>query len=196
MKIRAAGFTLIELMVAVAIAAILLAVAMPNFSETLKASRTSSQIRELASGLSIARSEAVARGREVLMCPSSDQATCSGTWSQGWIICSNPDESDDCDDAGDELLRVYQGVGNNRMKVFHYTDAVTSAADTTLRFTRNGTLKTPENPNAVTFVICDAGNDVKFARAALVSTFGRTKLAMVDNGVVAKDTGTQEVVCP
>jgi type IV fimbrial biogenesis protein FimT len=195
MKIRASGFTLIELMVTIAIAAILLALAAPNFSDTIKASRTSSQIRELASALTYARSEAIARGREVLLCRSSDKTTCGGTWSRGWIVCYNPDTDLNCNGDDDEVLRVYQGVGGNTMKVFHYTDAVTSAVDNQVAFGRNGTLKGAD-PHPVTFVICDAGNDVKFARAALVSTLGRTKLSVVGNDVVAQDTGDQEVVCP
>jgi type IV fimbrial biogenesis protein FimT len=195
MKIRAAGFTLIELMVTVAIAAILLALAVPNFSGTLKASRTSSQIRELANALTYARSEAVARGQEVRMCPSSNQTSCGGTWSQGWIIFLNPNEDDVYDNTKEELLRVYQGVGGNSMKAFYYNGA-TSVASGKLAFNRNGALRATVNPQPVTFVICDAGNAVKYARAALVSTFGRTKLAMVDNGVNAKDTSGTEVVCP
>lgn len=195
MKIRAAGFTLIELMVTVAIAAILLALAVPNFSSTLKASRTSSQIRELANGLTYARSEAVARGQEVRICPSVSGDACGGTWSQGWIIFVNPNEDEVYDKDKEELLRVYQGVGGNSMKVFYYNGAA-SMASGKLAFNRNGTLRATVNPKPVTFVICDAGNAVKYARAALVSTFGKTRLAVVNNGVIAKDANGTEVVCP
>jgi len=87
MKKSILGFTLLELMFAIAIAAILVAIAAPNFSDTLKANRVQSQARDLYSQLNYARSEAVSRGSIVLFCRSSDASTCSGTWSNGWIVC-------------------------------------------------------------------------------------------------------------
>jgi type IV fimbrial biogenesis protein FimT len=87
--IRAPGFTLVELLIGVAVLALLMAVAVPSFS----ASRLNGQLRASANGLvasaNLARSEAIKRGGNVRMCVSSNGTSCgSGNWRQGWIILS------------------------------------------------------------------------------------------------------------
>jgi type IV fimbrial biogenesis protein FimT len=84
---RQHGFTLVELMVAVSIAAILLAVGIPSFRSTIASNRLTSTTNDLVGTLSQARSEAIRRGARVTVCVSSDGETCAttGTWEQGWI---------------------------------------------------------------------------------------------------------------
>jgi type IV fimbrial biogenesis protein FimT len=101
------GFTLIELAVVLAIAAILAAIAIPNFSSLIQNSRLTTQANELAGTFSYARSEAIKRGGNVTVCASTNQATCTGTtdWAGGWIAFADPDNSATFT-AGDTLLRV------------------------------------------------------------------------------------------
>lgn len=85
------GFTLIELMIVLSIAAIILSLAVPSFSTFLKDSLLWSQVNELTLALHKARSEAVKRGTRVALCRSNDLSTpaCGGTnfdWSTGWLI--------------------------------------------------------------------------------------------------------------
>lgn len=92
MRIRVAGFTLIELMVTVAIAAILLLIAVPSFRDTIARSRVASGSSSLSVAFNTAKSEAVKRGRNVTICKSANitanPPTCvtAGDWSQGWVI--------------------------------------------------------------------------------------------------------------
>lgn len=83
-----AGFTLLELMITVAIAAILLTVGVPSFRSVIQNNRAAIQTNDLLSALSLARSEAVKRGAAVSVCPSATQSACSGgtDWSVGWIV--------------------------------------------------------------------------------------------------------------
>ena len=82
----AAGFTLVELMVTLAVAAILMAIAIPNFTALINGNRLTSTANELVSSLQLARSEALRRNTQVRVCRSDDGKSCAGAgqWSR-WI---------------------------------------------------------------------------------------------------------------
>lgn len=100
------GFTLIELMVVLAIGAILLSLAVPSFRSTIQNNRISTQANELVSTLQLARGEAIKRGLRITVCVSTDQATCTGAnWASGWIAFADVNANGSVD-AGDTLLKV------------------------------------------------------------------------------------------
>ena len=89
MKVRQLGFSLIELLITVAIAAILLSLAAPNFREMLVKRSVQAAAETLASDMRYARSEALKRVTQTVMCQSADGIKCSNVlldWSQGWIV--------------------------------------------------------------------------------------------------------------
>lgn len=81
------GFTLIELMVTVAVMSILAAIAAPSMIGLLNANRLAGMNDELAASLQLARSEAVRRSAPVTVCNSADGSTCSPStsWTR-WIV--------------------------------------------------------------------------------------------------------------
>lgn len=94
------GFTLVELMITVAIAAILAAVAAPSFRDFVYESRLRSKAGELVSDLNFARLEAVKRNARVLVCAKTAAGNaCSATtdWQNGWVVCYDADSDDVCD---------------------------------------------------------------------------------------------------
>lgn len=83
-----AAFTLIELLMTIAIAAILLAVAAPSFQTLILNARLSAKKNEFINALNLARTTALAQNSNITVCPSSaaGSATCGALWSAGWII--------------------------------------------------------------------------------------------------------------
>jgi type IV fimbrial biogenesis protein FimT len=81
------GFTLLELLVTVAVVAILAGVAIPAFRESELRAKLSLLGSDMLTSANLARSEAIKRRTTVRLCASSDGLTCSGTdWSQGWVV--------------------------------------------------------------------------------------------------------------
>ena len=92
------GFTLIEVMVVIVIVGILAAVAFPSLSTLMKNSALKSQQFDLLGSINIARSEAVKRKTQTVMCrsanPTAATPTCGGTantWTTGWLVYANGD---------------------------------------------------------------------------------------------------------
>ena len=111
------GFTLIELMVVVAMLGLLMAFGLPAMDTYVKNERLTTQINTLVGHLAYARSEAVLRRQQVALCTSSDMATCTGgmDWAVGWILYVDAD-GDSAFTAGEEILRVKQALtGGNTL---------------------------------------------------------------------------------
>ena len=87
------GFTLIELMVTVAVIGIIALVAVPGMQAMINASRLSGAAEELTAAFQLARSEAVRRNARVTVCASSDNSTCTGGTSWTQLIIRQPNGS-------------------------------------------------------------------------------------------------------
>lgn len=113
---RVKGVTLVEMLVCVAILAVVLGLAAPVYSKLVRASQTERLRDELWNSLQFARQQAVLGNAPVSLCPAASPAGCSedGRWELGWLVFVDPDgdracqDSDGdgvCDDGG-TILRV------------------------------------------------------------------------------------------
>lgn len=86
--VRQVGFSLIELTVVLAVAAVLTMAAAPSFADLIRRNRIAAANNDLVATLQYVRAEALQRGQAVSVCASGDQATCSGgsDWETGWIV--------------------------------------------------------------------------------------------------------------
>ncbi|KAF1691376.1 GspH/FimT family pseudopilin [Pseudoxanthomonas koreensis] len=93
---HAHGFSLVELLSVVAIAAILTGLALPGFQDTLRRQRASSTMPLLVGQLAQARNPAISRQIPVTVCPSRGDGRCRSDpdWSAGWLAYHDPLRSD------------------------------------------------------------------------------------------------------
>lgn len=159
------GFTVVELMISIVVAAILCAVSAPALGnlihgETLRTSRNA-----LVTSLNLARNMAVTRQRHVAVCPSIDQNTCSGgsVWQHGWIVFEDTN-ADGAHDAGEPVLEA--APAQNGLTI------VTSEGRERVVYHADGT--SPGTNLTVTF--CD-GRGAKAAGTVIVSNSGRPRQA-------------------
>ena len=122
------GFTLIELIVTVSIAAILAAIAAPSFTKCMDESRGRAVVQQLVRSLMAARSEAVVRGTTVTV------SAINGNWANGWRSWVDADSSGSYDD-GEAIQTNTSGSGGAVITGDRGGTAITNVA-----FTRDGFL--------------------------------------------------------
>ena len=133
---REGGFTLLELIVTLAIVAIVLSAGVPSYRGIVMDNRLASQANLFATSIKLARSNAVKYQRNATVCSSAnfDAAlpTCSSDadWSDGWIVWVDKDRDNTVDAANDEVIRVAEPVAG--------TTTFTSAARTEFTYNSRG----------------------------------------------------------
>jgi type IV fimbrial biogenesis protein FimT len=147
------GFTLVELMIVLAVIAILMSIVVPGFQTMFANNNAATLSEDFASAVSYARVEAVKRGKPVSLCRSnSDGTDCDDTgddWNVGYLIylegqASETDASTSL--ATDGVLKVYPSAVdlNGSIEVTRGVDNVKF-----LRFTGLGTLARNVDSEAV-----------------------------------------------
>ena len=180
------GFTLLELMVVLAIAVILGALAMPNMRDFAQSSRMTTQTNDLIADLNLARSEAIKRGALVVICRSANSTvavpTCDTAaphrWENGWIIF------EDAVVAGANN-QTYLPANNDRLiSVRGPTQGQITlrgngtSLDSIVAFLKSGFTTLPMVAVGTTphhFKICDVRGDTK-ARGIVIDTTGRARV--------------------
>lgn len=135
------GFTLIELMVTLAVAGIVLGIAIPSFNQSMRNNSSSALGTELAGVLNYARAEAIKRAKRVSVCASNDGATClaADNWKQGWLVFIDNATADNTATATiGTVLRYWSDI--NDLAVISGQRSSDSANVSFLRFTSTGAL--------------------------------------------------------
>ena len=163
----ARGFTLIELMVGLAILAIVMRLAVPGITQMYKTNRVQTEASQFVSDLQLARAEAIRRGLPVSVCPSTNGTSCvanSSNWHAGWMVFF--DRSGNCSvDTGDTALRVRAG--------FRGGDTFTaSPAAPCVSFNREGFTAAPTA--ATLFTLHTSENIADATRCVSLEFGGRT----------------------
>lgn len=192
---RQRGFTLVELIITVIVAAVLAAIAVPNMSIFIKNNARAARLNSMVTALNYARAEAVHRNTRVTLCKSAGFANCdavaNGEFENGWIVFTDGGVLGTVDGT-DELLRVFQpdmgGVATLRGR-----NGIAGAAMGQVTFRGNGfPLGLPVN---TIFNYCD-DRGASQARAIRVATSGHLRLTRDTDGDGTDDIAGTELVCP
>lgn len=156
------AFSLIELMFALAIAAILAMVAAPSLQRALAHNRIIQADNQLVAALNLSRTEAVTRGTAVVLCPSIDGQRCTAGqhWEKGWLVAADQNHDFQPDStpihvAGAQAdgIRIHSSRG--RLRVRYRADGSTPGSN-------------------ISLIVCRAGQP-KSARSVVVSNSGRPR---------------------
>ncbi len=158
------GFTLVEMLCAIAILALLTSLTAPAFSHLLMDSTRTAAVNDFFHAIFFARSEAVKRGRMVTLCKSSDGQQCRAVneWSAGWMVFVNDDRDEPpVRDGNESVLAVYEGWPSGR-----------------IASNRNAYSFRPHIQGVVngTITFCDRRGSEQ-ARAIIISHSGRPRIA-------------------
>lgn len=134
------GFTLVELVITLALLAVLVTVAVPSFRDFTLQNRVKTGAQELFTALLYARSEAVKRNDDVYIFPNGGT---SGDWQDGWVVTTDAGKGySDCQSDQTDCLRIQQPLPGI---------AITTGAASV---TYGGTGRVA---GTATFAVCDSG---------------------------------------
>lgn len=162
---KISGFTIIELMLTVAIAGILVAVALPSFRNMANNNCLTTSVNSITANLQRARSEAIKRRTNVTI------AATGGDWSNGWSVTLNEDrDGDGVIDLGEDIDGSGD-LGNVTIQTATPTcGAIITGSETDFTYGSDGFIDT-----AGTFSVCDDRDD-ETGRQISISLTGRPNL--------------------
>ena len=101
------GFTLLELIAALAILSVLFGLGIPSINSTVTSNRVAHQVNQLVGTLAYSRSEAIKRAERITLCQSQNNTNCdkSGDWTGGWMLFVDKNNNRVLDES-EKLLHV------------------------------------------------------------------------------------------
>jgi type IV fimbrial biogenesis protein FimT len=206
------GFSLLQTLIVVAIAGILVAMALPSFTDIIRSNRLATATNDLLASLNLARSESIKRGKDVVVRKTGLN------WEDGWEvfvdvsrssasttnIFNDDGDSTPCESGEDCRLKIYTSLppsislrGRNNVSDF-------------IRYTSTGISNyVPDGLNSVVndyFVICDKTHNSSVSspgpdtvRVVVLNTVGNPKLAVdtdtTKDGIPNLSTGVNVQSC-
>lgn len=179
------GFTLIELIIAIAVIAILSAIALPSMSNFLVKMRVDNEISEMQRLLLTARNIAINTGKNTTVCPLSSNGTCTTNWQNEISVFSNGVNTlvtNNTFAAPDELVKTKAAIKSGDKLEYSQVSVI---------YTPTGRLIT----TAANFSYCPK-DETDSARGINVSVSGRSYTSSdTDNDDKDEDRNGNEIVC-
>ncbi len=167
------GISIVELVVSLAIVAILATTGVPAFSSFIQSNRLNESSFDVLATINLARTEAVKRRTRVLLCRSADPTlptpSCGGsanTWTTGWLVFASGDSNSTYEAGTDTLL----GIG--LVDSSNVTVITNGTSDRNLEYNSDGT--TNEGGDTARFALCDKRGGAQ-GRQINIPAHGRPK---------------------
>ena len=167
------GISIVELVVSLAIVAILATTGVPAFSSFIQSNRLNESSFDMLATINLARTEAVKRRTRVLLCRSADPTlptpSCGGsanTWTTGWLVFASGDSNSTYEAGTDTLL----GIG--LVDSSNVTVITNGTSNNNLEYNSDGT--TNEGGGTARFALCDKRGGAQ-GRQINIPAHGRPK---------------------
>ncbi len=194
---KSRGFTLVELLVTLTVAAILMGVAAPSFEQALANSQQTTVYNSVVSSMRLARSEAIKQSSSVSVCAraSSTAKTCGSDWNQGWLVFTDGGATVGTIDDDETILRV-EKKPTDTIVVANKALLQNNAGEPISRpFIRFGPRGTSNWRGAGSYQFCDRrGTD--HALAINITLSGDVRKARRNDAKILLDAFQVPVTCP
>jgi len=163
------GFTLIELMIAIALVGILLATAVPALDDFTNDARQTGSINDFISSIHVARNTAITTNSRVTMCASASGTNCElASWDSGWIVFGDLNSNGSVD-AGENIVSASAAVEG--------LDILSGEFPAALMYRPNGRAMTGAlTGNSGEFAVCDF-RGAAHAKVILIELSGRPRMS-------------------
>lgn len=184
------GFTLLELLITVVVLSIVVSIAFPSFQASIERNSVEASLSEFAASLRLARTEAIKRGRLVVVCPSDDQVSCSGNWRDGWLVFEDTNDSSTYTAAADVLIRVHGALGSDNL--LEWSDRGSAiwqeGVGTLVQYNSRGLITTDDG----TFKMCSRSRNDQWARSLIIAPTGGLRYGIDNNNdsIFEDESGT------
>jgi type IV fimbrial biogenesis protein FimT len=166
---RERGFTLLELMITLAVGGLLLSMAVPALQSFTNNAKRSSAVNDFVSSMHLARNTAITTNSRVTICASSNAQSCEGVpWDSGWIVFKDANSNRSVDD-GEVIVSASEGLDRVTLRSGEFGSFI--------MFRPNGrAMNASVNGNFGQFMVCDS-RGAEHARVVIVELSGRPRLS-------------------
>lgn len=166
------GLTLVELLVALTLSAILLGLAAPGFGDLIQRHQGEVIREQLAQAIELARVNAIRSASLVTLCRSDDGLGCGGNWADGVLVFVDEDNDREVD-SGKQALRYFDFEADQGRLYWRSFGNRQYLQMTPLGFTKN------QNG---TFTFCPDSGDLSLAWMLILNRPGRARIAVDSDG--------------